>query len=1077
MGFGFDGTVNTVAVDSDGTTYAGGSFTRFGAFTGGAALVSSSTATVTTTFPQVTGDVLAVESDGSGGWFIGGTFTSIGGVDRNGLARIDSTGLVTPFSLDSGLGTTVRALELVGSTLYVGYETSVAGNTFHFLDVVDVTTGTGVGSLPAVNGSVNAIAASTDHLFIGGSFTTVGGTSRKGLARIVPSTGTVDSMWVADLSGGTATVHALAADSLGMVVGGSFTSITDISSIARSNLARVSLNGGIESWAYDTNGIVRAVALRDTTGVIIAGDFTQVAGQTRNKLALLPTAAGSVDPWAPSVTGTSVNSVANVGSTVYAVGDFTNVAGASRLDAVAIDSAGTVTDWSPGLSQQGTSADPTAHAIGVSDGLALIGGTFTMTNTVIRNRVAAVAADGSLVANWNPDIPSGEVHAISISAGYVYIGGAFTLVSGGAVTRNFIARYTTGGALDSTWDPDANGPVEAIVALPYETYVGGSFSTIGGQSRSFIAKLDPNGAAITGWAPQPNAPVTALAIDQNNNRLLFGGSFTQVDSLSRGKGASVNLESGDLDSWDPNFNGNVEAIAVSGKATYFAGSFTTVFTGQVANFVARFYDTTFDTGFAPNPNGPVHAITLVNGTVVLGGTFATVGGSGRNAIGAVDAGGSLVNWTPAVNAPVEALASATNGTVSVGGIFWQSSDSGATTGIRMAQLSKPPTSGLLSATPLAFNDITVGATGNLSITVTNTGALPVSLDHITITTVTQETGTCANGTTIAPLSSCTVNVSWTPRRAEVLSSAAALILEYAGGSVSQHFTITGRSLEPTTPGGGGTTSPTAAVETPTDGNSDDGQTGPNRSLILRPGEVAAVVNGVLLPALGTVGIGNRSLVVAGGGATISVPSPTGLGGSGAPLWQPGLTTTLKVDGFKPGSVIDAYLLSTPQLVGSVTAAATSASEILVSVPGSMATGSHTLQVIGRDTQGRSLIVAVGLTVASKPSGLGTRVYFPRDSFKLTKSAKATLRSMMHQVNAQSLQGSSVDYPTARVIGIVRAAGANVSDTQLARERARSVSQYMRSLGYQGSLRARTAKSPSADRWTDRRVNVSVTWSR
>jgi outer membrane protein OmpA-like peptidoglycan-associated protein len=167
-------------------------------------------------------------------------------------------------------------------------------------------------------------------------------------------------------------------------------------------------------------------------------------------------------------------------------------------------------------------------------------------------------------------------------------------------------------------------------------------------------------------------------------------------------------------------------------------------------------------------------------------------------------------------------------------------------------------------------------------------------------------------------------------------------------------------------------------------------------------------------------------------------------------------------------VADAYLLSTPQLIGSVTATPTGTGSITVTVPAAMKTGSHTLQVVGRDTRGRSLIVAVGLTVAKAPTTMGTRVYFPFGSSKLSRSAKATLRSMINQVNAEGMLNSS-----ARVSGVVRLTGAKTSDVQLAKKRSRAVSVYMKSLGFTGKLNMTTVKAPVRDRWSDRRVDISI----
>jgi hypothetical protein len=73
---------------------------------------------------QVDGSVLAVAPDGAGGWYIGGRFTSVGGVPRSRLARITASGVLdTTFqsgpSTDGPLSA-VHALAVSGSTVYAG---------------------------------------------------------------------------------------------------------------------------------------------------------------------------------------------------------------------------------------------------------------------------------------------------------------------------------------------------------------------------------------------------------------------------------------------------------------------------------------------------------------------------------------------------------------------------------------------------------------------------------------------------------------------------------------------------------------------------------------------------------------------------------------------------------------------------------------------------------------------------------------------------------------------------------------------------------------------------------------------
>ena len=71
--------------------YIGGDFTAVGPNTGrGAPIDTSSALPLATFYPRVNGQLNSVIADGSGGWYIGGSFSNVGGVTRNNIAHISS---------------------------------------------------------------------------------------------------------------------------------------------------------------------------------------------------------------------------------------------------------------------------------------------------------------------------------------------------------------------------------------------------------------------------------------------------------------------------------------------------------------------------------------------------------------------------------------------------------------------------------------------------------------------------------------------------------------------------------------------------------------------------------------------------------------------------------------------------------------------------------------------------------------------------------------------------------------------------------------------------------------------------
>src|SRR5207244_6697337 len=78
---------------SGNTIYLGGDFTQIGRPTGGL-LGLDPTSAALVVLPKVLGTVYAMAPDGTGGWFIGGSFTYVGGALRSNLAHIASDGSV-----------------------------------------------------------------------------------------------------------------------------------------------------------------------------------------------------------------------------------------------------------------------------------------------------------------------------------------------------------------------------------------------------------------------------------------------------------------------------------------------------------------------------------------------------------------------------------------------------------------------------------------------------------------------------------------------------------------------------------------------------------------------------------------------------------------------------------------------------------------------------------------------------------------------------------------------------------------------------------------------------------------------
>jgi uncharacterized delta-60 repeat protein len=248
----------------------------------------------------------------------------------------------------------------------------------------------------------------------------------------------------------------------------------------------------------------------------------------------------------------------------------------------------------------------------------LVGGAFTSIGGVNRTRLVRLNADGSLDNAFNsPDIRNGEVRAITAqtvtppnqSARDTYvIAGNFTSIRG-TDNRNRLARLEMDGALDPTFNPDANGDVNTIVTLlDNKLLVGGSFGAFvgGAQSRTRLARLNVNGSLDNSFAQEVNGTVNRLVLERTGS-VLVSGAFSILGDFQRSFLGRV-LSNGNI---DPTFN--------------------------------------------PDPNFEIRDLIIQQGTlpaddkILLGGIFTNLGGLYQRAVARIDALGDkdpLFTHTP-----------------------------------------------------------------------------------------------------------------------------------------------------------------------------------------------------------------------------------------------------------------------------------------------------------------------------------------------------------------------------------------------------------------------------------------------
>lgn len=643
-----NGTVNATALVG-GTLYLGGSFSAVGSTSGTGVPIDAASGAPVGGFPRVTGLINAVVSDGAGGWFIGGSFSSVGGLARANLARILSDNTVSPWN--PGASGQVLALALDGTTLYAGGSFSaVGGFSRSNIAAIDAVTGAIRPWDPGASSTVRAMAAGAGVLYVGGSFTSVGASARMRIAAIDMGTGSVTT-WNPNSN---STVRALVADGSTVYAGGDFTTI---GGQARARVAALdAFTGFATAWNPGANAQVSTLALAAGT-LYAGGSFTTIGGQARGRIASIDAATGVVSSWNPGANA-QVLALAVAGSVVYAGGDFLTLGGLPRSRIGAIDGAtGSATAWNP-------NAYGAVFSLAASGGVVYAGGTFTGLGGVERRNLAAIDVATGQVTAWAPDVNS-EVLALGAAGDRLYAGGSFSAVD--SQTRNGLAAFDTGSGALTGWSPNVGGRVSALATAGPVVYAGGFFGDVGGLPRANLAAIDATSGVPTAWNPGADGEIFAVAL--GGETVYVGGTFSSAGGAARNNLAALGAATGAALPWNPNANGTVRAIDASCGRVLAGGFFTTI-GGQSRSRIAML-DAASGLASSWNPiaNGPVYELGVDGRTVYAAGVYSSIGGQARNRIAALDlATGLATPWNPDAGGTVRALVLG-GGSVYVGGSF------------------------------------------------------------------------------------------------------------------------------------------------------------------------------------------------------------------------------------------------------------------------------------------------------------------------------------------------------------------------------------------------------------------------
>jgi trimeric autotransporter adhesin len=643
LGTGVDGPVSALAFVGN-TLYVGGYFrnaggipaNRIAAWNGNSwsALGQSPNDGVDTS-----GWVASLTRIGSD-LYVGGHFASAGpGIPVGNIARWDGSAWH-----DLGGGTSanddVYTMANDGASVYAaGYIYGAGGSTAHFIARWDGTAWHTLGNSTGdgTDGPILALAYANGKLYVGGGFTTVGGTVHAKNIAVWDG-----SHW----------------SSLGFSLDGAITSLCFSGGklyLSGPFSGALLQRGFVASWdsvhqsltflAGGLNSSAQAIAASEGD-VYFGGTFTDFSnGDTTMPSNFVARWTGTEwmslgDPRKPAnaIAGSAILAVAVKDSDLY-LGGFFDAAGTVAANNIARWESRT-RSWQTLGNGFSNGVDGRVRAIYVSaTGAIYVGGGFEHAGGVPARNIAKW--DGVTWSSMGQGLHGGNglrvsalAEVISPTEYHFYAGGRFD--SAGAVAARNVAEWTgtawvplgdgvTGDGVYSSGEVFALQPVFDRLFRHAKLYVGGDFIYAGGPPASHIAVWDAGSWSALGPISFEGLNGPVYAIRGNLSAIYAGGTFyraggnIEVHNIAKWNGTAWSSLGTGVDS-------TVRALQLSGSDLYATGYFSNA-GGMQTNMIARwnFADTSWHTlgsGF----NGAGFALAPLGDDLYIGGNFTQAGG-------------------------------------------------------------------------------------------------------------------------------------------------------------------------------------------------------------------------------------------------------------------------------------------------------------------------------------------------------------------------------------------------------------------------------------------------------------------
>jgi uncharacterized delta-60 repeat protein len=435
-----------------------------------------------------------------------------------------------------------------------------------------------------------------------------------------------------------------------VLAGGRF---TQIGGQSRNRIARLTPFGDADlSFNPNANNYVYAIAVQGDGKIVVGGEFTNIAGQPRNRIARL-NADGTLDnSFNPNANGAVRSIAVQADGRIIAVGDFSIVSGSSHGSAVRINQDGSLDAL----------FNPTViGAVALvlqSDGRILIGG----------SGLTRLNLDGSTDTSFGSNLSS--IRAITLQPdGRILVGGDF---------GSAILRLNIDGTIDTTFNASLPSPTfVSAIAIQFDgrIIISGPFDHVGGESHLFVARLNVDGSVDSSFTLFGN--ISLVSAVQPDGKILLGGVFGFFKRINPGTSA---------DSYNPTADNWVVSLTMQPDNKVLVGGFYSAIASQTRHRMARLNsDGTLDNSFNPDVTGSFYvdnqgrevfiggvlSVTPQNnGQILIGGSFTRVAGVSRNGLARLDANGSLdMSFNPNPNLTVYSVVLQSDGRILICGEF------------------------------------------------------------------------------------------------------------------------------------------------------------------------------------------------------------------------------------------------------------------------------------------------------------------------------------------------------------------------------------------------------------------------